>query len=114
MLSPVTRAKLARVLALLGSDKPGERDAAGLAAHRMVSGAGTTWEEVLAPAPLLQREPLHAPWRTMVAACRRRPDALTEWERGFINSISIRNRLTEKQMAVLARLAEKAATGRAA
>ena len=46
--------KLIRVLGLLGSDQPGERASAALAAHRLVHSLGTTWSELLhaaAPAP---------------------------------------------------------------
>ncbi|WP_159348517.1 hypothetical protein [Roseomonas harenae] len=42
-------ARLARVLALLGSEYAGERASAALAAHRLVKRLGTTWQEVLAP-----------------------------------------------------------------
>lgn len=42
------RERLAHILALLGSDQPGEREAAAQAAHRMVTGLGLTWDDVLA------------------------------------------------------------------
>ena len=44
-------AKLARILGLLGSDQAGERAAAGLAAHRLITRLGLSWEQVLAPPP---------------------------------------------------------------
>jgi hypothetical protein len=50
-------AKLARILALLGSDQPGERANAAEAAHRMVSRLGLRWEDILAPPPRPQRSP---------------------------------------------------------
>jgi hypothetical protein len=46
-----TLARLIRVLGLLGSEHPGERDSAALAAHRLVTAAGTSWAELLHPAP---------------------------------------------------------------
>jgi hypothetical protein len=46
-----TLAKLIRVLGLLGSEHPGERDSAARAAHRLVAAAGTSWSELLHPKP---------------------------------------------------------------
>lgn len=46
-LSSADRTKLAKLLGLLGSAHAGERDAAGLAAERLVRGAGLTWRQVL-------------------------------------------------------------------
>ncbi|MGO4705337.1 hypothetical protein AB4072_06110 [Microvirga sp. 2MCAF38] len=34
---------------MLGSDHPGERASAALAAHRLVKGLGTTWWDLLSP-----------------------------------------------------------------
>lgn len=42
------RAKLIRILKLLGSDQPGERASAALAAQRLVETSGLTWDEILA------------------------------------------------------------------
>jgi hypothetical protein len=50
-LSDHDRDRLAHILALLGSDHPGEREAAAQAAHRMVTGLGLTWDEILAARP---------------------------------------------------------------
>ncbi|MGV8832833.1 MAG: hypothetical protein ACOH2N_12730 [Devosia sp.] len=46
-----TRFKLVRVLGMLGSEHPGERASAALAAHRMVSALGMTWDDVIAATP---------------------------------------------------------------
>ncbi|MCF4165669.1 hypothetical protein L2U69_08445 [Zavarzinia compransoris] len=43
------RLRLVRVLGMLGSAHDGERSAAALAAHRLVTGAGLTWSELLLP-----------------------------------------------------------------
>jgi hypothetical protein len=48
-LSQQERTRLAKLLGLLGSNHSGERDAAGLAAHRLVMNAGATWFDVLTP-----------------------------------------------------------------
>lgn len=47
-LSKRDRAKLIRILKLLGSDQPGERASAALAAQRLIEASGLTWDEVLA------------------------------------------------------------------
>lgn len=46
-----TRKKLIRILKLLGSDQPGERASAALAAHKLVGTLGTDWETLLEPQP---------------------------------------------------------------
>jgi len=50
-LSDRDRTRLEHILNLLGSDQPGERASAALAANRLIEGLGMTWEEVLAPDP---------------------------------------------------------------
>ena len=51
------RTKLAKLLGMLGSDHPGERDAAALAAHRLVTQAGLTWRQVVTPPAVESRCP---------------------------------------------------------
>jgi hypothetical protein len=46
-----TRKKLIGILKLLGSDQPGERDSAALAAHKLVASLGTDWDTLLEPPP---------------------------------------------------------------
>lgn len=46
-MNRATLSKLVRVLGMLGSEHPGERASAALAAHRMMLGAGLTWRELL-------------------------------------------------------------------
>lgn len=46
-----TRKKLIRILKLLGSDQPGERDSAALAAHKLVASLDTDWDTLLEPPP---------------------------------------------------------------
>ena len=59
------RAKLARVLGLLGSRHPGEVAAAARQAERMRIKAGATWIEILAPQmpPAASRDGPGADWR---------------------------------------------------
>jgi hypothetical protein len=53
-LPDASRAKLAKLLGLLGSAHAGERDAAGLAANRLISQAGLSWRQ--APYATFNRE----------------------------------------------------------
>lgn len=50
-LSDRDRTRLVRILKLLGSDQPGERASAALAAHRLVQSLETDWDELLAEPP---------------------------------------------------------------
>ena len=56
------RLKLVRILGMLGSDHEGERAAAGLAAHRLVQRAGTTWWGLLDPPIAAQPIVVRACW----------------------------------------------------
>jgi len=51
-LTPDQRQKLVKLLGLLSSDHSGERDAAGLAAQRLVTNAGASWSDVINPPAL--------------------------------------------------------------
>ncbi|HEY8610347.1 MAG TPA: hypothetical protein VIL69_03545 [Roseomonas sp.] len=52
-------AKLARVLGLLGSEFPGERASAALAAHRLMKRLGLSWQDLLVPRQEAMRGPSH-------------------------------------------------------
>src|SRR4051812_5767048 len=95
-MSAIDRRKLAAVLALLSSDKPGERDAAAHAATRMVRRANLSWEQVLEPTPANDRH--HADdstrrageWKSdedLLTAAQAKLPTLTGWELDFVGSI---------------------------
>lgn len=112
MNAVVPREKLAAVLGMLGSDHAGERAAAALIAARIAREAGLTWSELLAGSAEKPATPTrtHPHWREMLAAARRHPERLSEWERRFIASIGGEQRsLSRKQWAILARLFNKVA-----
>ena len=115
-LASADRAKLAKFLGLLGSNHAGERDAAGLAADRLVRSRGLTWAEVLEqhgatcspgyrPAPAQYEDPAAADLRV----CGQRLDLLTTWELAFITDLARRSiqRLSSKQRAILADVAAR-------
>lgn len=107
-LSLPERERLAKLLAMLGSSHAGERDAAGLAAHRLLNERGTTWADALG---ISTRTPnaLTRPvgWQGVVRRCRERNRALTPWERGFLSELDRLPRLSLKQAAALQKIADR-------
>jgi hypothetical protein len=100
------RNRLAKMLALLGSDHAGERDAAAMAAHRLLQQHQITWPDLLARPPV-RREPLHGTWRTTCAELASRPDDLRPWERSFVADLPKFPRLSTKQRYVLQEIAAR-------
>jgi hypothetical protein len=100
------RQRLAKLLGLLGSDQAGERDAAGLAAHRLLQKHGLTWPQLLTPAPV-HREPLQSTWRTTCNALMERFDALRSWEKQFVVDLAHFPRISTKQRYVLNEIAQR-------
>lgn len=115
-LSPDVRLKLARVLGLLGSNHPGERDAAGLAADRIIRGAGLSWEDLLGSPSRPPRPAYHSPtgsspasglaFRADVQLCLRHCRALTDWERGFLDTVARRSTVSEAQTSKMRQIAD--------
>jgi hypothetical protein len=103
-LSTLERNRLPKLLALLGSDKAGERDAAGLAAHRMLQQHDLTWSDLLIPAPV-KREPLHSTWRTTCTELAKRGGDLRPWERLFVAELPKFPRISTKQRHCLQSIA---------
>lgn len=99
--------KLAKLLALLGSNCPGERDAAALAAHRLVQRAGLSWQQVLRPPPIEKKLPELGTWRQTVRDCLARPGDLRPWERSFLTDLPDFRRLSAKQRYVLKEIADR-------
>jgi hypothetical protein len=100
------RTRLAKLLGMLGSDHAGERDAAGLAAHRLITRAGVTWGELLArPEP--KREPQFSTWRATCAELMQRQGDLRPWERKFVADLPAFPRISTKQRYVLGEIADR-------
>ncbi len=116
-LAPADRTKLARVLGLLGSPHAGERDAAALAADRLVRGRGLSWSDVLdqhsaACAPQnrgAQTGQYEDPASVDLRACGQRLDLLTGWESAFVTDLAKTSarRFSAKQRSILAEIASK-------
>lgn len=108
-LAAADRTRLAQMLGLLGSELAGERDAAGLAAHRLIRRCGLTWYDVLSPSlPPPTHDPAADPmrgnWRAMTTACSRYPHLLDRWEVGFLVGLPRFPRLSAKQHLILIRI----------
>jgi len=103
-LAPADRDRLSKLLGLLGSDFAGERDAAGLAAARLLRDRGITWAEAIGET-YRRREVLG--WRETVGGCLRQPGSLRRWERTFLGSLRDFPRLSPKQAHCLREIAER-------
>ena len=108
-LATFDRERLARLLGMLGSDHLGERDNAARAAHRLVQQHGITWHDVVvthSPSGIgdPDTDPIGADWRRTVAACRRYPHLLNQWEADFLARLSRFPRLSRKQRSILLKI----------
>ncbi len=106
-LGTADRTRLAKLLSMLGSDHAGERDAAGLAAHRLLQKRGLSWEDALTPQPVERRLPEHTTWRTTCARLMENPRALRPWERSFVADLPKFPRISVKQRYILNEIATR-------
>ena len=103
--------RLAKLLGMLGNSHDGEVVNAGRATDALVRKAGCTWCDNIAPTSVDQPRQ----WSSFrddetIAFCLGRYEVLTAWEVDFLRDIQSRASrfgLTEKQRAVLDRLASK-------
>jgi hypothetical protein len=113
--------RLEKILSQLECESNGVRLASVAAATRVLQEHGFRWCQILNlshPLTTSQQErPAHhaSPerrsrhdWRDALAACWRRPDLLSEWEKRFIGSLSQQAILSQKQWAILHKLATRA------
>ena len=106
-LAKSDRAKLAKVLALLGSDREGEALAAARAAARLVKLRGISWRDVVEPPAIEKALPELGTWRQTVARCMERPGSLRAWEVGFLRDLPAFRRLSTKQRYCLKEIADR-------
>ncbi|MDT8262414.1 hypothetical protein RQ832_04075 [Roseomonas sp. DSM 102946] len=106
-LDPAASALIAKLAGMLGSDHEGERATAAALATRHLQAAGVTWAAVIEAglAHLACSEPAKIPSHVVTArwalSCR---DLLSWKEIRFIEDISRRRRITEKQGEWLERI----------
>jgi hypothetical protein len=106
-LPTTARARLSKLLGLLGSDQAGERDAAVLAATRLLERSGLRWPEILSLPQPPKREPLLSTWRTTCAELSKRSGDLRPWERKFVADLPAFPRISTKQRYVLKEIADR-------
>ena len=116
-LPPAVLDRLVKVLGMLGSAHDGEVVAAARQAGKILQQHGHTWSDLphlATPPPIPESiRPRPAPpptsgdWHDAAAACLRRADLLTEWERDFVGTLTGRRKLTAKQAAVLAKIVDR-------
>lgn len=110
-LAPADSARLAKLLGLLGSNHSGERAAAGLKAHRLVSSRNLSWSDLLAPARLTgpsDRDAVthHQSRAAFLLECGY---PWSDWEKQFLSSIAIWAGSPTYKQAVRLRVLDQAA-----
>jgi hypothetical protein len=105
-LPAATRTKLVKTLTLLESPVAGERDAAGLAACRILAAAGLTWADLVKPRDVV-REPQYGIWRETCRRLMARPNDLRPWEVKFVSSMPAFPRISTKQRWILDEIARR-------
>lgn len=106
-LTQAEREKLAKLLALLGSDHAGECAAAASAAHRLQQRSGLSWRQILDPPPVEKPLPELGTWRATCTACLHHRGSLRAWEVEFLTDLPRFRRLSTKQDAILQGIAER-------
>ena len=106
-LAEPDRTRLVKLLGLLGSDHAGERDAAGLAAIRLLKQHGVTWEDALSPRAVERRLPETGTWRRTVSRILESGRYIRPWERAFLTDLPNFRRLSVKQRYVLTEVAKR-------
>jgi hypothetical protein len=99
-LSTAERTRLTKLLGLLGSDHPGERDNAAVLANRLIKAKGASWDDVvIGPAPVQKSEIVT--WRSTCRELQRHQGSLRTWERQFVAELPAFPRISPKQRAIL-------------
>src|SRR4051794_5668495 len=86
MLSEAERTKLAKLLELLTRTTfVGERDAASLAARRLLDGHNMSWADVISPPAIDRTVPEIISWRETCATLLQHRGLLSQWETTFLS-----------------------------
>jgi hypothetical protein len=122
-LMPQQAARLAKLVALLGSDAEGERHAALAAATRILNGIGRSWTDVAQHIGADAAPPVRlvvTEWRTAALRdhqhiaremLRQGGAALTNWDRNFLQSLGdLARPLTPRQHAKLCEILNRVST----
>jgi hypothetical protein len=101
------RMRLTKLLGMLGSDHAGERDAAAMAAHRLVQQSGMTWRQILEPPAIEKKMPEMGTWRSTATACLLKRSALRDVEISFFTALPGYSRISVKQRFWLNQIADR-------
>jgi hypothetical protein len=104
-LGKLDRARLAKVLSMMGSLRDGEVLAAARLAETLRSQSGNTWYE------LLGANPHRDDWHDLIIRCLDHPDLLTGWEIDYLHSLRGFTDPSTKQRAILNRIWGKVRVG---
>lgn len=111
-LPKAERLKLAKLLSLaLGTEFAGEREAASVAARRLLDHHGISWADALGAEPLERELPQIGIWRQTVAELLTYPSQLRPWEKTFLTDVTKFQRLSTKQRYCLQNIAERVLGG---
>ena len=97
------RSRLGAVLALLSSDKIGEVAAAAAAATRMQRASGLSWHQILQPPAALPTRGTDVEHDLDLILDNL--DELGSWEAGFAKSVAAQSTWSDKQIAIIQRIA---------
>ena len=96
-LTPAERRRLVGALGLLASNLSGERDAAALAATRIVQAKRLCWDDLIGGAVVPPPQPSHSRSSSRpnsdLEFCGRHIARLNAWEAGFVISLAQQHRL---------------------
>ena len=106
-LTEADRVRLVKLLGMLGSDHAGERDSAGVAAHRLIKSLGMTWAQVLAPPPPPPRQVDPDLWKMVLIQTLANAASLTPVEYEFLMGLAKQVWIIPQQEAWLHQIANR-------
>ena len=111
MGKPIPRDRLQKLCGLFGSQHDGERAAAAALADQLVRSAGLTWRDVIRWPEPAQPGPrtggIPDDWHDLAQRVLQHRGQLSAWEVDFLQTVTGRRRISEKQWRVMQRLARR-------
>ena len=98
-LNSTERARLVKILGRLGSEFPGERAAAGLAATRLLKGCGLLWDGVIAASRPTPSRTLA--WKATARWCLQHKHLLSPEEGQYCANLELFDSLSPRQLETL-------------
>jgi hypothetical protein len=101
ILPEKVKAQLQKIVARFESEHQGEREAAILAATRILDQHGLRWCEVFTPPESPKRETQSGGWGATCHRLLEERSCLTRWEIGFISELRRFPRISDRQREIL-------------